>query len=723
MNWKALNAIPALLPLLPQAAAAQESLPQRPNFLFVMLDDLAYDAIEGSGRYPFLQTPNISRLQQEGVTFDNFFCTMSLSSPSRASILTGVYPHLHGVNQNSNKIDPRWDLYPPYTTLLQEAGYQSAFVGKMHNADRRGKDQIRPGFDYWFGFRGQGEYFDPQVNENGEEFRAEGRYITELLTEKAISWLKTQRDPDKNFSLCLWHKAVHMPFLAAPSDENCYAGQTLPLPPNGNGVEYFEGKPAWQKYKKSFDTIWERDPEWNPHFQQPIDILETLLAVDRSMGQLYDCLEEIGELDNTVIIFTSDNGYFMGEHGFWDKRIAYEESMRVPMILRYPALAQAGLHNRDMCLNVDFAPTILDMAGVAVPDYYQGRSMKGIMGGEKSDGWRDAMLFEYYVDDAYPYAGPTMCAIRTDRYKLVDSDLDNDIDELYDLAIDPGEMNNLIGKIEYSSLELSLRSGLDSLKNALAYNPDRDFHLREVMKEIKAKTVPPKKEEIVNTPYTTARFNYAKGENNYLLLFRPKSVRSKLPVVVWAHPNSDGKVPPAASDISANLVQKLINHGVCVISWESVPQCKTPDDIRTCERDLESVFAWMKKNSRRLGLDMSNVFLSGASRGTIASWRFTNEHPDRIRGAFFVQALPKGAWADPAHTPLDYITPNSPYVALVYREGMDTDNGHHPKYGKRIQDKYFELGIGARLTLSYNVGEELYGAFPQFIDKHLLKHE
>lgn len=457
----------------------------RPNFVFILLDDLAYDALGSSGRYPFLETPNIDRLRAEGMIFNNFFCTMSLSSPSRATLLTGVYPHLHGVNQNNTHIDPLWNIYPPYTQLLQEAGYESAFIGKMHNAELDGKAQVRPGFDYWFGFKGQGAYFDPKVNENGHDYRAEGCYMTDLLTDKAIEWLTEKHDPGKNFSLCVWHKAVHMPFLAAPQDEDRYKNETLPLPPNGNGVDRYEGKPAWLAYKKSFDRIWENDPEWNPHFKQPLDILETLLAVDRSVGRLYEALDEAGILDDTVIIFSSDNGYLMGEHGFWDKRIAYEESIRIPMIVRYPPLVKAGSENGNICINADVAPTILDLAGADIPEYMQGLSLKPLLEQKADTEWRHSFLYEYFVDDAYPYAGPTMTAVRTDSFKLIDSDLEDDIDELYDLENDPGEMRNLISDPDYAEILDGLRTELDSLKKVLKYNPDRDFHLRKVIKENK----------------------------------------------------------------------------------------------------------------------------------------------------------------------------------------------------------------------------------------------
>lgn len=458
------------------ACSEAPKVPERPNVLFILLDDLAYDALESSNRYPFLETPNISRLQREGVTFSNFFCTMSLSSPSRACFLTGVYPHMHGVTQNDVRVDPLWEQYAPYPQLLQERGYETAFIGKMHNAELWGEEQIRPGFDYWLGFRGQGDYFDPVLNDNGREFRAEG-YITDLLTGYACRWLTEGRNRSQPFAMCLWHKAVHMPFKAAPRHAGCYADQTLNLPPNGNGVEDYTGKPAWQKYKKSFDRIWEFDPAWNPHFKQPLDILETLRAVDDSVGDLYRVLEQTGELDNTIILFASDNGYFMGEHGYWDKRIAYEESMHIPMIVRYPHAIAAGSRIDAMCLNVDIAPTLLEMAGARIPAYMQGRSLVPLFHGDES-GWRSSFLFEYFVDDAYPYAGPTMLAVRTDRYKLVDGSLEDDIDELYDLQEDPGEMHNLIAEPQYDSLQRSLRAEIERLKEELHFNPDRDFHLR-----------------------------------------------------------------------------------------------------------------------------------------------------------------------------------------------------------------------------------------------------
>lgn len=476
------NKLLVLLPIgcsLLTPVVAQNQVEHKYNIVYVLLDDLAYDAIESTNRYPFLKTPNITRLQSEGVTFDNFFCTMALSSPSRACMLTGMYPHKHGVTQNDDRVDADWEKYPPYTSYLQSAGYETAFIGKMHQAALWGKDQVRPGFDYWLGFRHQGDYYKNTLNENGKEFYKEG-YITDVLTDYAIDWMTKKRDKNKPFSLCLWHKAVHEPYIAAPRHIGCYKEELLHLPPKGNGVETFEGKPEWQKYKKTFYKIGKNDPEWNPEYETPKKILETLLAVDESIGNVLGTLEKIGELDNTVVVFSSDNGYFMGEHGFWDKRISYDECMRIPLIIRFPNKLGAGKHVEEMCLNIDIAPTMIDIAGTDVPDYMQGKSMLPLLSDNREDiDWRKSFLFEYFVDDAYPYAGPTQVAIRTEEYKLVDCFLDDDIDELYDLRKDPGEMINLINNPDYKIIQKQLRKELKDLMKQTEFNPDRDFWLRK----------------------------------------------------------------------------------------------------------------------------------------------------------------------------------------------------------------------------------------------------
>jgi N-acetylglucosamine-6-sulfatase len=465
---------------------------KKPNFLFILVDDQPYDALESSGRYPFLKTPNMERLENEGAKFNNFFVTQSICSPSRASFLTGTYPHIHGVNQNNRFVDPDWKTYEPYNELLQKAGYQTAHIGKIHMAHFEGKKHIRPGFDYWYSFIGQGEYFDPMVNDNGNEYQEKG-YITDILTDKALTWLKEKRDPNKPFSLNLWHKAVHENHSPAPRHNNMYANDTLPVPPYNTNLENFKGKPEWQRIK-AWDSEWKNYVHTDTIAPKPWPIkgdkfkklLECLGAVDESLGKVIKTLEDMGELDNTVIIYSSDNGYFMGEHGYWDKRIAYESSMRIPMLVRYPKMIKPKTQINKIGLNIDLAPTILELAGVEIPSYMQGTSMVNLFNNDsKNLDWRTSFMFEYYVDDDYPYAGPNMLAIRSDRYKLVDAFLQDDIDELYDLEKDPGEMINLINNPEYEQIEQELRAELEKQKIKYKYNPDRDWWLKTQLPEKK----------------------------------------------------------------------------------------------------------------------------------------------------------------------------------------------------------------------------------------------
>lgn len=467
----------------------QTSKTKKPNFLFVLVDDQPFDAVGYSGRYPFLKTPNIDWLNKEGANLENFFVTQSICSPSRASFLTGTYPHIHGVNQNNRHVDPKWDEFEPYTSHLQNVGYETAHVGKIHMAHLKGEDHIRPGFDYWFSFIGQGEYFDPQVNENGKEYKEQG-YITDILTEKAISWLKERRDENKPFSLNLWHKAVHQPHLPAPRHSDLYFEKQLPTPPYDTHKETFKGKPEWQR-KKTFGFDWKKNlpipselpqVDWPINYDRNMDLLRCLSAIDESLGKVIKVLEEMGELDNTVIIYSSDNGYFMGEHTFLDKRLAYENSMRVPMLIRYPGLIKKKTKIKEQCLNIDLAPTILDLAGIEKPAYMQGESILGLLKGENDNNWRKAILFEYFLDSYWPYAGPSQIAVRTERYKLVDAFLANDIDELYDLKNDPGEMINLINEPNYDTIEQWLRDEATKLKAQYRYNPNRDWWLKEVLK-------------------------------------------------------------------------------------------------------------------------------------------------------------------------------------------------------------------------------------------------
>ena len=462
-----------------------QKIEKKPNFLFILVDDQPYDALGFSKRYPFLKTPNIDKLAKTGINVKNFFVTQSVCSPSRASFLTGTYPHIHGVNQNNKYVDPDWKTYAPYSIHLQNFGYETAHIGKIHMAHKRGKDHIRPGFDYWFSFIGQGEYFNPNVNDNGKEIQIEG-YITDILTKKTIDWLVNKRDPNKPFSLNLWHKAVHEKHLPAPRHKNLFKNEQLPEPPFGMHKEIFNGKPEWQR-RKTFGFKWDENNQipqvlkpkkWPIRKYKNLQLLRSLVAVDESVGKVLKALDEIGELENTVIIYSSDNGYFMGEHTFKDKRLAYESSMRVPMIISYPKIITKNSTVEEQCLNIDLAPTILELAGLEKPTYMQGESMLKLISGKKDNSWRKSIFYEYYVDDAWPFAGPDQVAVRTKNYKLVDNFLDDDIDELYDLINDPGEMTNLINDPDYNFIEKELREESKKLQKQYNYNPDRDWWLR-----------------------------------------------------------------------------------------------------------------------------------------------------------------------------------------------------------------------------------------------------
>ena len=471
--------------LLCTVKISAEKNDKKPNFLFILVDDQPHDAVGFSERYPFLKTPNIDKLASEGVNIKNFFVTQSICSPSRASFLTGTYPHIHGVNQNNKFVDPDWDTYAPYSVHLQKNGYETAHIGKIHMAHKRGKKHIRPGFDYWFSFIGQGQYFDPRVNDNGIETQEKG-YITDILTKKTVDWLENKRNSNKPFSLNLWHKAVHEKHLPAPRHKDLFKNEKLPEPPHDTHKETFKGKPEWQR-RKTFGFKWKKgdiipaelkEKKWPINKYKNMQLLRSLIAVDESLGKVIEALEKIGELENTVIIYSSDNGYFMGEHTFKDKRLAYENSIRVPMIIRYPRLIKESTEIDEQCLNIDLAPTILELAGIDKPNYMQGESMLDIITGKKNSKWRKSILFEYYVDDAWPYAGPDQLAVRTNQFKLVDNFLENDIDELYDLINDPGEMNNLINDEEYETIELELRNESKRLQKKYKYNPDRDWWLK-----------------------------------------------------------------------------------------------------------------------------------------------------------------------------------------------------------------------------------------------------
>ena len=419
-----------------QQTASQQTTSQR-SVVFILVDDLRYDALSHLG-HPFLETPNIDRLAQNGLLFENAFVTTSLCSPSRASILSGQYAHKHRVLDNSTDLEPGVATFP---VALNDAGYNTAFVGKWHMGGQ--SDSPRPGFDRWVSFPGQGRYYGQRLNVDGEPVEQDG-YITDVLTQYAVDFIESV--DEEPFLLYLSHKAVHSPFAPAARHLGSYAGKTYPHPASmANTDQNYHGKPAWVRAQRmswhGVDGMFNQTVDFD---QFVLDYSETVRAVDDSVGEVVAALDRQGLLDSTLLVFTSDNGFQFGEHGLIDKRTMYEASIRVPLIVFCPELIESGRTDPRLITNVDFAPTFIEAAGADLPDSIQGRSFLGLLDGDV-DSWRDAFLYEYFWERMFPQT-PTVLGVRTDRHTLMKYHGIWDRYELYDLVADPDETHNLIGE-------------------------------------------------------------------------------------------------------------------------------------------------------------------------------------------------------------------------------------------------------------------------------------
>jgi len=455
-----------------QAPAGQTSAqaPPRPaaprNVVFILSDDHRYDFMSFmKGAPPFLKTPSLDRMAAGGAHIRNAFVTTALCSPSRASILTGQYAHRHGVVDNSSPIPPGTTFFPQH---LQKAGYRTGYFGKWHMGEADADDAPRPGFDHWVSFRGQGVYVDPLLNINGERRQLQG-YTTDILTDHALEWLKGQATgrSASPFFLYLSHKAVHAEFVPAPRHRGRYAGEPVPQPATmANTEANYRGRPRWVKEQRyswhGVDYMYHGAMQFDGFYRA---YCETLLALDESVGRVLDYLDASGLSESTLVIYMGDNGFLLGEHGLIDKRNAYEESMRVPMLAYAPGFIRPASTITQVVRNIDVAPTLLDLAGVPRPDNMDGRSVLPALRAEPVS-WEGELLYEYYWEYAFPHT-PTTLAIRGDRYKFIYYPGVWDEQELYDLETDPQERHNLIGVPEHRKRITQMRSRLwDLLESA-----------------------------------------------------------------------------------------------------------------------------------------------------------------------------------------------------------------------------------------------------------------
>ena len=432
------------------------------NIVLILSDDHRHDFMGFmEGGPAFLETPNLDRMAAQGAHFRNAFVTTSLCSPSRASILTGQYMHHHRVVDNQRPVAEGTRFFPEY---LQEAGYTTGFVGKWHMGHDH--DEPRKGFNHWVSFKGQGTYFDPELNLNGSRKSFKG-YTTDILADQALEWLKTRSDEDP-FLLYLSFKAVHYPFQPAPRHHGRYEDKAIDYPMTMantesnyqtqsnwirerrygiHGIDHMETGPLDKDPIPSFDDLYHR-------------YCETVHGLDENIGRVLDYLDSSKLMENTIVVYLGDNGFALGEHGFYDKRDAFEESIRIPMLAMAPGLIKPGSKIDAMMLNMDLAPTLLEAANINIQKSMQldGQSALPWLRGETIP-WRDHILYEYHWEWNFP-ATPTTLAIRGDRYKYIYYHGVWDRNGFYDLETDPNERVNLIKIPAYQAQILSMRSQL-----------------------------------------------------------------------------------------------------------------------------------------------------------------------------------------------------------------------------------------------------------------------
>lgn len=455
---------------------------ERPNVLFILTDDQRWDCVSLNPD-AIIATPNIDRLGHQGVYFPNHFCTTSLCSPSRASILSGLYAHAHGVSNNFTEYP---EDMPTWPHELQKSGYETAYIGKYHMGEAN--DDVRGGFDYFVTHKGQGQYFDNVFRFNGGERRLVKGYYTTVVTDMAEDWLKN-RSSDKPWALMIGHKAPHSFYFPEKKYEHAFDHVNVPYPAS---AFLLDDNDCW--YKERLDTwhgiygpLFEWRKDWPDESPQGVAAFAnmnraywgTILSVDDSVGRLYQFLADRGQLDNTLIIFTSDNGLLAGEQGMVDKRTAHEPSIRIPLVVRYPGLTPADKPRvvPQMTLTTDFAPSILDICGVPPVKKTHGRSWKKLASGQADPGWRKSMLYHYNYEKQFPYT-PNVRCVRTDDWKYIhyphgDGGPDRHKADLFHLSVDPDEKYNLIDDPRYADKVAELKAELERLLVETGAVPDK----------------------------------------------------------------------------------------------------------------------------------------------------------------------------------------------------------------------------------------------------------
>jgi arylsulfatase A-like enzyme len=488
--------------------ASSLSAAERPNILFIFSDDHAAQAISCYGS-KINQTPNLDRIGNGGMVFENCFCTNSICGPSRAVILTGKHSHVNGFKRNGDRFDGSQQTFPK---LLQKAGYQTAMVGKWH------LKSDPTGFDYWHILIGQGPYYNPPMIENGQRVKHTG-YTTDIITDISLNWLKSKRDKDKPFMLMYQHKAPHRNWQPGPDYLTMYDDVTIPEPPtlfddysgrgtaahtqdmtiaktmNGRDLKLVPPRNLTDEQKAKWDAAYNPKNEafkkaelkgkdlvrWK--YQRYIkDYLRCIASVDDNVGRVLDYLDESGLADNTVVIYSSDQGFYLGEHGWFDKRFMYEESYRMPLMVRWPGVTKPGSRNDELVSNIDFAETFLDIAGVQIPDDMQGRSLVPLMEGETPDDWRTALYYHYYE---FPGAHSVRrhYGVRTKDHKLMHF-YNLDEWELYDMQRDPSELHSVYDDPRYQNVVKDLKQEIKKFQD-LYQVPDDSGTITKDGKRIK----------------------------------------------------------------------------------------------------------------------------------------------------------------------------------------------------------------------------------------------